>query len=208
MRARVRGLINGEGTGWGGWGGGWKPRENYAVCLIYIPVHLELMYRRYYNDASKATTEGAHPPPRFPPKNWRRWCTSSRIKSYRLYWRPIDACSLSFFLFFFHTRSCKFEAEKSRDRHRLIKHRWGTIDFPAARLLLTLIVARLRFAFNATLPRLVGISSLMKERIRMNGWNKSCGGVKDVERFWEVWKDEFWILKLLLLFQIICSIFI
>lgn len=113
-------------------------------------------------------------------------------------------CVLSFFFsFFFHTRSCKFEAEKSRDRHRLIKHRWGTIDFPAARLLLTLIVARLRFAFNATLPRLVGISSLMKERIRINGWNKSCGGVKDVERFWEVWKDEFWILKLLLLFQII-----
>lgn len=112
-------------------------------------------------------------------------------------------CVLSFFFsFFFHTRSCKFEAEKSRDRHRLIKHRWGTIDFPAARLLLTLIVARLRFAFNATLPRLVGISSLMKERIRMNGWNKSCGGVKDVKRFWEVWKDEFWILKLLLLFQI------
>lgn len=112
-------------------------------------------------------------------------------------------CVLSFFFsFFFHTRSCKFEAEKFRDRHRLIKHRWGTIDFPAARLLLTLIVARLRFAFNATLPRLVGISSLMKERIRMNGWNKSCGGVKDVKRFWEVWKDEFWILKLLLLFQI------
>lgn len=104
-------------------------------------------------------------------------------------------CVLSFFFsFFFHTRSCKFEAEKSRDRHRLIKHRWGTIDFPTARLLLTLIVARLRFAFNATLPRLVGISSLMKERIRMNGWNKSCGRVKDVKRCLRNLKG--WILDL------------
>lgn len=84
---------------------GWKPRENYAVCLIYIPIHLELMYRRYYNDASKATNKGAHPPSSFLPKNWRRWCiggcTSSRIKPYRLYWRSIDACSLPFFFFFF-----------------------------------------------------------------------------------------------------------
>lgn len=148
-----------------------------------FPIHLELMYRRYYRDASKASNP-------FPTKHClkigRRWCIESRPwRGYELrmkctgsYWWPVH--TRSHILFFCSTLNLMPDYGKSWTNilvdvgltclvAALIKHRrhdW----FPRVRLLLVLIDARYPtccFQRDSLLSRRVTLHQLIHKCFRI-----------------------------------------